>query len=57
MPTAQQTQAEIREQFQQENRDQRIVFLYGVIAADHDAHDWTSVRRAARLRVDTSHMA
>jgi len=28
-----------------------------VIVTDHDAYDWTSVRRAARLLVDTRHVA
>ena len=28
-----------------------------VIVTDHDAYDWASVRRAARLRVDTRHVA
>ncbi len=27
-----------------------------VIVTDHDAYDWASVRRAARLRVDTRHV-
>ena len=28
-----------------------------VIVTDHDAYDWTSVRCAARLLVDTRHVA
>jgi UDP-N-acetyl-D-mannosaminuronate dehydrogenase len=28
-----------------------------VIVTDHDAYDWTSVRCAARLRVDSRHVA
>ena len=28
-----------------------------VIVTDHDAYEWTSVRHAARLLVDTRHVA
>jgi len=28
-----------------------------VIVTDHDAYDWASVRCAARLRVDSRHVA